>query len=46
MYADITLETVALDTHNSVAAFSVTDAAAECASINCPLSTSGKSTIF
>jgi hypothetical protein len=45
VYADITLETVALDTPNNVAVF-VTDAPAKRAPTICPLSKSDKSPIF
>jgi hypothetical protein len=45
MYADITLETVTLDTPNNVAVF-VTDAPAKRAPTVCPLSKPDKSPIF
>jgi hypothetical protein len=45
VYAHITIETVALDTHNDVSVF-VTDAPAKRAPTICPLSESEKSPIF
>jgi hypothetical protein len=45
MNADMTLETVALDTPNNVAVF-VTDAQVKRAPTICPLSKSGKTAIF